>query len=476
LRKTVLQQPVRAVSEESSGAVADAVPDALETDPRWLLAQRIVAGPHFSRSHLMSRFLLYVVAETLEGRQSGITEHQIGVRIFGRPTDYRTDEDNIVRNYARQLRKRLAEHFHGDGNREPLRLDIPVGGYIPVFTSAADVELNPGIESPLAFDRSLDHGKTNQPDLPRTYGSAARVISLPGPNSTSSTAARLMANKTFRVTALAVLYSAVLVCLTWFVASRIPAGRPNIEPSHILWSALLSDSTNTYVVPPDAGLNLLEDISHRTLPLADYIKGSYLDLPLVGLDDHTRQDLRTQQFSDFLSVQIVAALARQEEYNPQRVFLRFPRDLRLDDLKTANAVLIGSVSSNPWAALADRNTNFRIALKEGMTGAFIVNAKPLPGEASSYASHWNEPSHETYALILFVPNLSGNNHLLLLEGLDVAGTQAAAEVLFHPEVIAPILNRARLSDGSLRPFEILLRTTSIQSNSEGTQVVAIRIH
>jgi hypothetical protein len=417
----------------------------------------------------MSKFLLYAVAETLEGRQSGITEHQIGVRIFGRPTDYRTDEDNIVRNYARQVRKRLTEHFDGDGSRESLRLDIPVGGYVPVFSTVADVELNPGIESRFPFNP----GKTDQQDLPGIHDSSTREMPLPGSNSRSST---ILDNRGLRVTILTLVYSAVLVCLTWFVASRVPAVRPNIEPSHVLWSTLLSSSDNTYIVPPDAGLNLLEDISHRTLPLADYIKGSYLDLPLAGLDDHTRQDLRTQQFSDFLSVQIVAAMARQEEYNPQRVFLRFPRDLRLDDLKTANAVLIGSASSNPWAALADSNTNFRIALKEGMTGAFIVNAKPLPGEATSYASHWNEPSHETYALILFVPNLSGNNHLLLLEGLDVAGTQAAAEVLFHPDVIAPILNRARLSAGGLRSFEVLLRTTSIQSNSAGTQVVAIRIH
>jgi hypothetical protein len=84
--------------------------------------------------------------------------------------------------------------------------------------------------------------------------------------------------------------------------------------------------------------------------------------------------------------------------------------------------------------------------------------------------------HDTYALIEFVPNLNAKGYLLLLEGLDVAGTQAAAEVLFHPETIDAVLNRAKLPDGSLRPFEILLRTTSIQSNSAGTQIVATRVH
>ncbi len=112
---------------------------------------------------------------------------------------------------------------------------------------------------------------------------------------------------------------------------------------------------------------------------------------------------------------------------------------------------------------------------DDMEGAAIVNSHPLAGEQSSYQSHWNEPSHETYALILFVPNLSGVGHLLVVEGLDVAGTEAAAELLFHPDSISPIVERAKRPDGSLRSFEILLRTTSIQSNAEGTQVIANRI-
>jgi hypothetical protein len=54
------------------------------------------------------------------------------------------------------------------------------------------------------------------------------------------------------------------------------------------------------------------------------------------------------------------------------------------------------------------------------------------------------------ALIAFLPNLDGSGHLLLLQGLDVAGTQAAAETLFHPAAIAPILRQATRPDGSLR--------------------------
>ena len=122
-----------AVQPRPSMPLEPAWPATFHDDPKWELAQRVVVGPHFCRSPLLSKFLLFVVAETLAGRGNDITEHQIGVQVFDRPPDYRTLEDNIVRNYARQLRKRLAEHFAEQGNAEPLRIEIPLGGYVPVF-------------------------------------------------------------------------------------------------------------------------------------------------------------------------------------------------------------------------------------------------------------------------------------------------------------------------------------------------------
>jgi hypothetical protein len=106
----------------------------------------------------------------------------------------------------------------------------------------------------------------------------------------------------------------------------------------------------------------------------------------------------------------------------------------------------------------------------------VVNRQPQAREAASYSSHWNEPIHETYSVIIFAPNLSGYGRLLLLGGLDSAGTQAAGEALMQSGTITPILERARRPDGSLAPFEVLLRSTSIQANATGTQVIASRIH
>ena len=428
-------------------------PKWFERDPRWALAQRVVTGPHFARSLLLSKFLLYVVAETLEGRETEITEHQIGMHVFDRRPGYSTVEDNIVRNYARQLRRRLAEHFADEGSSESVRIDIPLGAYVPVFVGVSEVHHSTEVHS---FPVSVNiHAPLDAPSGDATQLSWKRWL--------------------FGASAV-VAYSAALVCLTWFAAVRAHAPQLSHEPADPLWTALFDGPANTFIVPADAGFNLLEDLSRRPLPLADYIKGGYLALPLAGVDAHSADDLRSQQFTSFVDFQIIAALARLPEYNPRRAFLRFPRDLRLDDLKNANAVLIGSVGSNPWASIADSSANFRIVYHQGMEGATIINANPQPGEASTYASHWNEPAHETFALIAFLPNLGGNGHLLLLQGLDVAGTQAAAETLLYQNAIASVLRRATRPDGSLRYFEVLLRSTSIESNATGTQVIASRIY
>ena len=416
----------------------------LEHDPRWHLAQRIVDSPQFCKSPRLSQFLLYIVSRTLEGRQSEVTEQQIGVHVFGRPRGYRTVDDNIVRSYARQLRKRLTEYFATCGIDHEIRIEIPLGSYLPAFTA-------PAVPKPMPAEIVLD--------LPSDLNTAAVASKWSWP--------RLLT---------LFVYSAALICLTCVVQSRITAARNPTEPAQLLWKTMLQDPGDTFVVPPDAGLNLIEDLSHQPLPLADYLKAEYLDRPLRGVDAGGESDLRSQQLTDFINLQMVATLSRLSEFNPGHVFLRFPRDLRFDDLKRANAIIIGSSCSNPWAVIADTTTNFRIQCNPGQQGATVVNRKPQAGEASSYSIRSNEPIHETYSVILFAPNLSGYGRLLMLGGLDAAGTQAAGEALMRSDAITPILERARRPDGSLARFEVLLRSTSIQANATDTQVIASRIH
>src|ERR1700735_20956 len=104
----------------------------------WHLACRIAASKLLCRSDLLPRFLLHICEQTLMGNSHNISEQRIGIHIFNRPTDYNPGEDNIVRSYARTLRKRMDEYFESEGSHEPLRIVIPRGGYVPIFVTNGD--------------------------------------------------------------------------------------------------------------------------------------------------------------------------------------------------------------------------------------------------------------------------------------------------------------------------------------------------
>jgi hypothetical protein len=109
-----------------------APPGRSEQDYRALV-QRILVSTEFRRAPRLRDFLVYVVDRTLAASAPEVTEVLIGQRVFGRPATYNPGEDSIVRTEARNLRQRLQRYFAGEGQGEPVLLEIPKGGYLPVF-------------------------------------------------------------------------------------------------------------------------------------------------------------------------------------------------------------------------------------------------------------------------------------------------------------------------------------------------------
>ena len=110
---------------------------------RALLA-RILASPEFQRAPRLRAFLNYVVDRKLAGAPEDVTEVLIGHRVFGRPASYNPGDDSIVRTEARTLRQRLERYFASEGSPEPVILEIPRGGYLPVFRPRAESTLVAG--------------------------------------------------------------------------------------------------------------------------------------------------------------------------------------------------------------------------------------------------------------------------------------------------------------------------------------------
>jgi hypothetical protein len=78
-------------------------------------------------------------------------------------------------------------------------------------------------------------------------------------------------------------------------------------------------------------------------------------------------------------------------------------------------------------------------------------------------------------VIAYVPNLDGTGHVLLIEGINMAGTQAAGSFLLSPTAMQPVLEHASSPSGAIRPFEILIETGNIAANASSPRVLSERI-
>ena len=111
----------------------------------------LLLSPPFRTSKRCQALLSYVVQETLADRADRLKERTIGVDVFGREPSYDTNHDAVVRNAAAEVRKRLAqfyvEHEHA------IRIELPLGSYVPCFVDQPAAEKHTAISEPLAISR-----------------------------------------------------------------------------------------------------------------------------------------------------------------------------------------------------------------------------------------------------------------------------------------------------------------------------------
>jgi TolB-like protein/Flp pilus assembly protein TadD len=98
-----------------------------------LQLDRILASKTFSQVDRLKRFISFIVGETAAGRGGDLKEYVIGVQVFGKEPSFDPRTDPIVRVQARRLRTRLARYYLDEGNSDEVIVDLPKGGYAPVF-------------------------------------------------------------------------------------------------------------------------------------------------------------------------------------------------------------------------------------------------------------------------------------------------------------------------------------------------------
>jgi adenylate cyclase len=113
--------------------------------------ERILSSDGFSDAPRLRQFLDYVVNETLSGRADHIKGLSIAYDVFKRENPTDAQDSTIVRVEAGRLRRRLQDYYLKEGRQDPVRIEIPKGGYVPLFEEMAPTTEDAAADEP-AFE------------------------------------------------------------------------------------------------------------------------------------------------------------------------------------------------------------------------------------------------------------------------------------------------------------------------------------
>jgi hypothetical protein len=408
---------------------------------RRLLVERLAGSPYFNRSARLRDLLMYLTERVLEDEAAEIHEQEVGAKVFGRPADYDTAADNIVRVHASMLRKRLEQYFAAEGAEEETILEIPKGNYAPVFRLRSRPPAEPLELSPVPI-----------PAIRRFQLPLAAAISC------------------------AVLLACSTGILLWRGPARIAAidGGPTVR---LFWSQILRPDRVTDVVMDDGAVGLYQELTGHPLSLTEYYDRSYQrSIPSVaaatGLDPQMAASMVLRRQSSFADTSFSWKLLQLAGADGRHTNLRFARDYTFRDLKADNAILLGNGRTNPWLQPFEAKLGIRWPFDKAEAVYYPVDTWQAN---RSYLTGQPGETHEGYFSIALLPNLGDTGNVLLISATGGSATNSAADFL-RDECSLTDLRRhlPATKDGAFPPFEALIKARGRSSRPHEVSIVLCR--
>ena len=433
--------PVRArpdVKDAHGTGAAD-----LHSDPRWRLVERILLTAPFQSSSNLHALLSYLAERSIQSNGEAPTERQIGITVFGKPSDYSPVEDSAVRVHVRQLRLRLHEYFAQEGRKETLRVEIPKRSYALEFHDAVP-EFGVHVSPPPAAEPKP------APDQ-RPRGAARAVL--------------------FWIA----LTAAAICAAGWYRAAGGLAHRRAPWPL----DTVIQQGQPTRVVVSDGSL-MLRLLGQHEISLDEYLQPGYQQ---SLIPQHLPQNLQRltnyvadSQTTSFADLTTVSALMKVAGPLDTQVAVTSARDLDRRDLAQGNYIFVGSPTSNPWVALFADKLNFHEIEQDVGGRIYFLNRHPLKGEQSQYEGLATTGSTGVdYATISVLPGPIGQGNVMVLQGLRQEGTEALSAFLADADDRARLQKAVQQNVRSSSPyFEALIRSRAVAGAPVAVRIIAVR--
>ncbi len=357
--------------------------------------ERLLADPLFSQSKRYAAFLRYVTERALNHNQEPLTERTLGVEIFGRPQNYDTDADPIVRVTASELRKRLTHYYEDAVHAGEIRVVIHKGTYLAEFVA-------PGAQP--------------APAEPPTQ---QLIVEAPAPDSQPK---RLKRPRWQYVAAL------LGTCLLIGFAIRI--WRPQ-NVAQQFWAPVLSGRQ-------DVLLSIPQFSDHVQFAGGENPKLLWRDPLTPTLDTmNVPWEIYSRRLAHMSDVAVAVRLSEFLGSKGKHVQLKGEHDLTMHDLRDAPAVILGGLA-NQWTSQLLPQARFSFA-GEGSLRFIRDSQHPVNKQWGFDSKVRSTDRVKDYIIISRVADSVSGRVTVLAGGFSVWGTEAAVQLLTDPDQMQTVL-------------------------------------
>jgi len=431
--------------------VPEAIPDS---EACAALLERILASSQLRRTGRLQKLLSYLGDCALKDDCGQLHEHEIGAAVFGRPDVYDTSVDNIVRVCASALRKRLEAYFNSEGMHETVIMEIPRGGYVPVFRY-----------------RAVEPQTITEPAIPSTAPVSEQAEAIPEVLQTSDQRRWMPAAL---IVAGLIIIGLATCCVALWVQNR--AVHRSLYPWKYdptvadFWSGFLDQNRDTDIITPDMSFGLIQSMTNTPLTLKEYLSKDYLNKlqitnPTMRADVVLADSWSLGNPGQFWLAHRILGL----DPLSKNLHLYSARDYEASLIKRDNVILIGNRVGNPWDELFEGRMNF-IGKYEYHGNYEVINRAPAAGEQKIYTPGITSG----YCVVAYLPNPSNDGKVLLIEGSGSGGTEAGGDFLLSEELLS---NFQKMLHVTRFPyFEVLLKSTQMSKTPLTVTIVTYRVY
>ena len=401
--------------------------------------KQVLSSSIFRGSKRCHDFTNYVCVKTLQGAAETLKERTIAIEVFGRRTTEALSDDNIVRVGAREVRKRLALYYAGEGAKDPVRIELPTGSYVPVFRYKSKTSNLPA-------------------EPPEVHKPADQATPAPGPRKHHRYILWMVAG---------------VVAVFAFSVPWLRPARNSADGFETFWKPAFESPAPVLLVMPHP---IVYHPSSRALLLDEQLNGKSdlavarpINVPPKRLDGSDFIPVLNQYvgLGDAVAAHYVSSVFAQRARTAQ---LRLADKVEFNDLYGSIVILIGGSFSNRWTAETTKGLRYQFRF-EGQSKPWIIDSQ---GDRKWGLASLTEDrrTSEDYILICRMPNAQTGKLMVIVAGLTVFGTEAGGRILSDPKLLEPALQNLPKGWDS-RNLEMLMRVEVVGDGPALPSLVAV---